>query len=58
MRRMSNLQPQMTKLQKKYENDKEKARKLSQVMARMAEMISGVEIEDPAAFVSLVAEMF
>ena len=23
MRRMSNLQPQMTKLQKKYENDKE-----------------------------------
>lgn len=45
-------------LKEAYENDKEKARKLSQVMARMAEMISGVEIEDPAAFVSLVAEMF
>ena len=45
-------------LKEAYENDKEKARKLSQVMARMAEMISGGEIEDPAAFVSLVAEMF
>ena len=36
----------------------EKAKKLSLVMARLAEMISGVDIEDPAAFVSLVAEMF
>ena len=45
-------------LKEAYENDKEKAKKLSLVMARLAEMISGVDIEDPAAFVSLVAEMF
>ena len=32
MRRMSNLQPQMTKLQKKYENDKEK---LNQKMSEL-----------------------
>ena len=45
-------------LRKAYDEDKEKAKKLSLVMARLAEMISGVDIEDPAAFVSLVAEMF
>ena len=45
-------------LKEAYENDREKAKKLSLVMARLAEMISGVDIEDPAAFVSLVAEMF
>ncbi len=45
-------------LKEAYEKDKEKAKKLSLVMARLAEMISGVDIEDPAAFVSLVAEMF
>ncbi len=41
-----------------YENDKEKAKKLSQVLARLAEMMAGVEVEDPAAFVALVAELF
>lgn len=41
-----------------YENDKEKARKLSLVLARLAEMMAGVEVEDPAAFVGLVAELF
>ena len=45
-------------LKEAYENDKEKAKKLSQVLARLAEMLAGVEVEDPAAFVSLVAELF
>ena len=38
--------------------DKERAKKLAQILARLAEMLSGAEIEDPAAFVSLVAELF
>ena len=45
-------------LKEAYENDKEKAKKLSQVLARLAEMMAGVEVEDPAAFVALVAELF
>ena len=45
-------------LKEAYENDKEKARKLSQVLARLAELMAGIEVEDPAAFVSLVAELF
>lgn len=45
-------------LKEAYANDQEKAKKLSLVLARLAEMISGVEIEDPAAFVGLVAELF
>ena len=45
-------------LKEAYENDKEKAKKLSQVLARLAELMAGVEVEDPAAFVSLVAELF
>ena len=45
-------------LKEAYENDKEKAKKLSLVLARLAEMLAGVEVEDPAAFVSLVAELF
>ena len=44
-------------LKEAYENDKEKAKKLSQVLARLAELMAGVEVEDPAAFVSLVAEL-
>ena len=45
-------------LKEAYENDREKAKKLSQVLARLAEMMAGVEVEDPAAFVALVAELF
>ena len=45
-------------LKEAYENDREKAKKLSQVLARLAELMAGVEVEDPAAFVSLVAELF
>ena len=45
-------------LKEAYENDREKAKKLSLVLARLAEMMAGVEVEDPAAFVALVAELF
>ena len=41
-----------------YESDKEKAKSLSVLVCRMAEMLSGVEIEDPTAFVSGIAELF
>ena len=41
-----------------YDNDKERAKKLSLVMARLAEMLAGAEIEDPAAFAALVGELF
>ena len=38
--------------------DKERAKKLAVILARLAEMLSGAEIEDPAAFAALVAELF
>ena len=38
--------------------DTERAKKLSVILARLAEMLSGAEIEDPAAFAALVAELF
>lgn len=41
-----------------FENDKDKAKKLSQVLEGMAELLAGVELEDPAAFTALVGEMF
>ncbi len=41
-----------------YENDKDRAKRLSLLLARMAEMLSGVEIEDPAAFVANISELF
>ena len=45
-------------LKEAYENDREKAKKLSLVLARLAELMAGGEVEDPAAFVALVAELF
>lgn len=41
-----------------YENDREKAEKLSKVLSVLAEMMAGIEIEDPAAFAGLVSELF
>ena len=38
--------------------DKDKARSMSLILARLAELLAGAEIEDPAAFVSEVAELF
>ena len=38
--------------------DKEKAKTMSLILARLAEMVSGAEIEDPAAFAAQVSELF
>ena len=41
-----------------WENDKEKAKKLSQILAVLAELTAGMDVEDPAAFAEQVAELF
>ncbi len=41
-----------------YKNEKDKAAKQSKVMFTLAAMMAGLEIDDPAAFVTLVGEMF
>jgi len=38
--------------------DRDKAKTLSLILTRLAEMLSGAEVEDPAAFAALVAELF
>ena len=38
--------------------DQERAKKLSLILARLAEMVSGAEVEDPASFAALVSELF
>ena len=38
--------------------DKDKAKNLALILTRLAELMAGAEIEDPAAFVSEVAELF
>ena len=38
--------------------DRDKAKTLSLILTRLAEMLSGAEVEDPAAFATLVAELF
>lgn len=50
--------PAFAALTNAFENDKDKAKKLSQVLEGMAELLAGVELEDPAAFTALVGEMF
>ncbi len=45
-------------LQNAYENDREKAASLTGVLLSLAEIMAGVEIEDPAAFVGQVSELF
>ena len=46
-------------LKKAYEaGDKEKAKNMSLILARLAELLAGAEIEDPAAFAALVSELF
>ncbi len=46
-------------LKKAFEDgDREKARNLSLILTRLAEMLSGAEVEDPAAFAAQVAELF
>ena len=45
-------------LQNAYENDREKAASLTGVLLSLAEIMAGVEIEDPAEFVGQVSELF
>ena len=45
-------------LQNAWENDKEKAASLTGVLLSLAEIMAGVEIEDPAAFVGQVSDLF
>lgn len=45
-------------LKEAYENDREKAEKLSKVLSGLAELMAGVEVEDPASFTELVSELF
>ena len=45
-------------LREAYENDKEKAGELASVLETLAELMAGVEIEDPAKFVELVSGLF
>lgn len=41
-----------------YEQDKEKAGELSRILMTLAELMAGLEIEDPAEFMSLVSGLF
>lgn len=41
-----------------FETDKDKTAKLARIISTMSQMMAGVEIEDPAAFVGLVSELF
>ena len=50
--------PAVTALKEAYEKDKDKAAKLARILSTMSQMMAGVEIEDPAAFVGLVSELF
>ena len=45
-------------LKEAYENDKEKAGRLAQILNVLAELAAGVEVEDPSAFTDAVTELF
>ena len=45
-------------LKEAYDSDKDKAANLSKILGTMAEMMAGCDIEDPAAFVAQVSELF
>ena len=45
-------------LKEAFENDREKAANLSKILETMAEMMAGCDVEDPAAFVAQVSELF
>ena len=50
--------PAFSALRDAYENDREKAKKLSQILSVLAEMTAGMDVEDPATFAEQVAELF
>lgn len=45
-------------LRSAYESDRERAEKLSKVLSTLAELMAGMDVEDPAAFTALVSELF
>ena len=45
-------------LKEAFENDREKAKKLSRILYVLAEMTAGMDVEDPAEFAAQVAELF
>ena len=45
-------------LKEAYTTDTARAEHLAKVLATLAEMMAGVEVEDPADFVKLVSELF
>ena len=45
-------------LREAWENDKEKARELSDILETLAELMAGCEIDDPAKFVEQVGRLF
>jgi molecular chaperone HtpG len=50
--------PAVQALKSAYENDTAKAADLAKVLETLAEMMAGVEVEDPANFVKLVSGLF
>ena len=48
----------MQVLKDAWANDREKAKKLSQILYVLAEMTAGMDVEDPAGFAEQVAELF
>jgi len=45
-------------LKEAFENDREKAGRLAQILNVLAELQAGVEVEDPGAFTDQVTELF
>ena len=41
-----------------YENDRPRAERLARILSTLSQLMAGVEVEDPAAFVTQVAELF
>ena len=50
--------PRLPGAEGRLENDREKAKKLSQILSVLAEMTAGMDVEDPNAFAEQVAELF
>ena len=38
--------------------DKEKAKKLAEILYASSELVAGVDVEDPVGFVNLITELF
>ena len=41
-----------------YKADKEKAKKLAEILYASSELVAGVDVEDPVGFVNLITELF